>query len=574
MRPATCDVPRATCDVPRATCDVPRATCDVRRATCNSLPRRSATPNDARRRVPRATSWIALCAVLVSSALLTAQNGLLTSADILKPAPTTWPTYNGDYSGRRYSALKKITASNVKHLSLAWLYDMSGGGAIKATPLHVNGVLYFSTPDHAYAVDARTGREQWHYTWTRNRGGTHIGSRGVAVLGDSLYFLTPDCNLVALDVRTGREKWFKEICSLEMMYFGSVAPVVIKDRLIFGPSGDDLDQPGYLDARSPANGDLIWRWFVVPQTKDDPGIETWPSLDMAKHGGGMTWQPVTYDPELNLIYVTTGNPQPVIAYANREGANLYTASIVALNADTGKMVWYFQSSPHDTHDWDSTQTAVLIDGTIDGKPRKLIAQAARNGHFFVLDRTNGKAIVSTEFVKTNWASGYDERGQPIPNPAKRPQRDGALVTPNQAGATNWYSPSFSPDTGLFYVNANRAFSVYYIYDPGDNPMGWGGTDRGGYSEQGTVTAIDYRTGKVRWSVPRYGPNSGLLSTAGNVLFGSGSGGLQAYNATTGEPLWHSRIGGISNGPITYELDSLQYVIAGAGTRLAAFVMHE
>jgi alcohol dehydrogenase (cytochrome c) len=523
----------------------------------------------------RASCWSALVGASLVSSALSAQHVGLTSADLLKPTPLSWPTYNGDYSGRRFSTLKKINATNVKHLSLAWLYDLDAeGGALKATPLYIDGVLYFTTPAHTYAVDARTGREIWHYRYTKSRGGNYIGNRGVAVLGDSLYFLTPDCNMVALDVRSGREKWIKEICSLEMVYYGSVAPVVIKDRLILGPSGDALDQPGYLDARNPANGDVIWRWYVVPQTKDDPGIDTWPSLDMAKHGGGMTWQPVTYDPELNLIYVTTGNPQPVIAFKNREGANLFTASIVALNADTGKMVWYFQSSPHDTHDWDSTQTAVLIDGTIDGKPRKLIAQAARNGHFFVLDRTNGKAIVSAEFVKTNWASGYDAKGQPIPNPAKRPQRDGALVTPNQGGATNWYSPSFSPDTGLFYVNANRAFSVYYIYDPDDNPMGWGGTDRGGYSEQGTVTAIDYRTGKVRWRAPRYGPNSGLLSTAGNLVFGAGSGGLQAYNATTGDSLWHSRIGGITNGPITYELDGLQYVIAGAGTRLAAFVMNE
>ena len=287
----------------------------------------------------------------------TAQQPGLTIAQIEKPAPTSWPTYNGDYSGRRFSPLTKITPSNVKHLSLAWIYDLpAGGGTVKATPLQVNGVLYFSTPDHAYAVEARTGRELWHYTWTRNRGGNKIGNRGVAILGDSLYFVTPDCNLVSLDIKTGREKWFKEYCSLEMMYYGSVAPVIVKDRVIVGVSGDDLDQPAYLDARNPANGDLIWRWYVTPQTKDDPGLDTWPNLDMAKHGGGMTWQPVTYDPELNLIYVTTGNPQPVVAYANRTGANLFTASIVALNADTGKMAWYFQSSPHDTHDWDATQT--------------------------------------------------------------------------------------------------------------------------------------------------------------------------------------------------------------------------
>ena len=276
-------------------------------------------------------------------------------------------------------------------------------------------------------------REVWHYTFSRSRGGIQIGNRGVAVLGSTVYFVTTDCNLVALDIKTGAEKWAKEFCSLEMMYYGSIAPVVVKDKLILGPSGDDLDVPAYLEARSPENGDLIWRWYVTPQKEGEAGLETWPNLDMAKHGGGMTWQPITYDPELNLIYVTTGNPQPVVAFKNREGANLYTASIVALNADTGKMVWYFQSSPHDTHDWDATQTAVVFDGTINGQPRKLIAQASRNGQFFVLDRTNGKSIVSTEYIKTNWKLDYDAKGQPIPNPEKRPQIAGALVTPNQGG---------------------------------------------------------------------------------------------------------------------------------------------
>ena len=520
-------------------------------------------------------AWSVLGSVLLISTVVTARQSGLTSAQIENPAATSWPTYNGDYSGRRHSALAKINVSNVKHLSVAWIYDLpQNGGSVKATPLQVDGVLYFSTPDHAYAVEARTGRELWHYTWTRNRGGIHIGNRGVAILGESVFFATPDCNLVSLDIKSGRERWFKEFCSLEMMYFGSVAPVVVKDRLIVGVSGDDLDQPAYLDARSPETGDLIWRWYVTPQTKDDPGLETWPNLDMAKHGGGMTWQPVTYDPELNLVYVTTGNPQPVVAFKNREGANLFTASIVALNADTGKMTWYFQASPHDTHDWDATQTPVIFDGVIDGQPRKLIAQASRNGKFFVLDRGTGKAIVSTEYVKTNWSLSRDEKLQPVPNPAKRPQIAGTLVTPNQGGATNWFSPAFSPQTGLFYVNASRAFSVWYIYDPSDNPMGWGGTDRGGYSEQPQLKAIDYKTGEIRWSIPRYGGNSGLLSTAGNIVFGSAASGLGAYNATTGTPLWNSRIGGVTNGPITYELDGKQYVVAAAGSRFVAFVLNE
>ncbi len=527
-----------------------------------------------------------VCAAVLVSAALAAQQppaaGAVSGnssgvplARIEKPSTDSWPTYNGDYSGRRFSSLTKITASNVKNLSLAWIYDLPAAGTIKATPLQIGGVLYFTTPNHVYAIDARTARELWHYTFARSRGGIQIGNRGVAVLGSTVYFVTTDCNLVALDIKTGAEKWAKEFCSLEMMYYGSIAPVVVKDKLILGPSGDDLDVPAYLEARSPENGDLIWRWYVTPQKAGEAGLDTWPNLDMAKHGGGMTWQPITYDPELNHIYVTTGNPQPVVAFKNREGANLYTASIVALDADTGKMVWYFQASPHDTHDWDATQTAVVFDGTINGQPRKLLAQASRNGQFFLLDRTNGKALVSTEYIKTNWMLDYDAKGQPIPNPEKRPQIAGALVTPNQGGATNWFPPSFSPQTGLFYVNATRAFSVWYIYDAGENPMGWGGTDRGGYTEQPQLTAIDYKTGKIRWSMPRYGGNSGLLTTAGNVLFNAAAGGFGAYNATTGEPLWNARLGtSVSNGPITYELDGLQYVIAGAGDRLVAFVLNQ
>ena len=514
-------------------------------------------------------------ALVVASAVArpAAQEGL-DPARLLAPPTDTWPTYNGDYSGRRFSTLTGITDANVKALSLAWIYPAPAGAAIKSTPLQINGVLYFSMPDHAYAVDARTGREIWHYLWPSS-GGNHLGNRGLGALGDTLYFETPDCHLVALNMKDGTLKWSREICNLEQFYYGSVAPVIIKNHVIAGVSGDDMDGPGYLEAHDPLTGDLQWRWYAVPQKAGDPGSETWPNEDMARHGGGMTWQPVTYDPALNLIYVTTGNPQPVIAYANRAGDNLFTASIVALDVDTGKMAWYFQSSPHDTHDWDSTQTAVIFDAPIDGQPRKLIAQAARNGHFFVLDRTTGKPIISTEYVKTNWSSGYDAKGQPIPNQSKMPQIAGALVSPDQGGAANWHPPALSPITGLFYLHASRAFSVYYLYDPSDNPAGWGGTDRGGWSEQ-SLLAIDYATGKVRWTHPWRSPTprSGLLVTAGNVLFTSGSGGLEALNATTGDALWHSRLPNpITNGPVTYELDGQQYVTVAAGTWVVSFVMN-
>jgi alcohol dehydrogenase (cytochrome c) len=515
---------------------------------------------------------LTLGAAALSLATLAAQDGL-TLAKILKPGTDSWPTFNGDYSGRRYSTLTHINATNVKGLSLDWLYTITPGGAIKSTPLQIDGVLYFSTPDHAYAVSARTGREIWHYVWP-SKGGNHLGNRGLGALGETLYMETPDCHLVALEMKTGAKKWEKEICDMNRFYYASVAPIIIKDMVIVGVSGDDMDNPGYLQANDPDTGEMKWRFYTVPQKMGDPGSETWPNEEVMKNGGGMTWTPVTYDPELNLIFVTTGNPQPVIAHKNRAGDNLFTGSIVALNADTGKMVWYFQSSPHDTHDWDSTQAAVVFDGTFNGQPRKLIAQAARNGHFFLLDRATGKALISTEYVKTNWSLGYDERGQPIPNPAKMPQIDGALVSPNQGGGTNWQSPTFNPQTGLFYVNASQAYSVYYIYDPSDDPAGWGGTDRGGYSRS-MLQAIDYKTGKIRWSHPwKSGGPTGLLSTAGNLVFSGGSGGLEALNATTGDALWHSRIGTVTNAPITYELDGLQRVVVASGSNVFSFVMNK
>src|SRR5215510_4636648 len=269
-----------------------------------------------------------------------------------QPLGDSWPMYNGDYSGRRYSALTAIDTSNVSSLAQAWTFrpdpgsaPAGGGGStqvlIKGTPVVVNGVLYVTIPDHVWAVDARTGRQIWHATWP-SKGGWHIGNRGVAVLGETVYVETPDCNLVALAAQDGREKWRTSICDLEQFYYASAAPLIVGNHVIVGVSGDDLDVPGYVEAHDPQTGARQWRWYVVPQKKGEPGSETWPNEEAMKHGGGMTWQPVTYDPELNLIYVTTGNPQPVIAHRNRAGDNLFTESIVALNPDTGKMVWYFQ----------------------------------------------------------------------------------------------------------------------------------------------------------------------------------------------------------------------------------------
>jgi alcohol dehydrogenase (cytochrome c) len=504
---------------------------------------------------------------------------------LLQPPTDSWPTYNGDYSGQRYSTLKTINQSNVGALTLAWVHrtavsgPQAGGGTavplIKSTPIVVNGVMYYTIPDHTWAVDARTGREIWHYAWP-SKGGIHIGNRGAAAWRDTLYFETPDCNLVALHMDDGKERWHTSICDLEQFYYASVAPIVIRDHVITGVSGDDLDIPGYIESHNAQTGALEWRWYAHPEP-GTPEAKTWPSVEAMMHGGGMTWVPSTYDPTLNLMYFGTGNPQPVIAGQGRAGSNLYTESIIALNPDTGKLAWYFQPSPHDTHDWDAVQTPVLFDGEIDGKPRKLLAQASRNGWFFVLDRATGEHILSSEFVRTNWSLGVDDEGRPVPNLAKQPKPAGVLVSPNQFGAINWPPPSFSPETGLFYANAARAWSVYYLYDEDDKPEGWGGNDRSGYAEA-MLQAIDYKTGRIRWSHrwPSGGPGvrSGVLSTAGALLFAADTNSnLVALDPANGNPLWHAGLHApMTNGPITYELDGSQYVVVGAGDTLYAFTI--
>lgn len=531
--------------------------------------------------------WGSFFSALVAAVLPTsvpAQGGLA-PAKLLEPPTDSWPTYNGDYSGRRYSPLDLINDRNAAGLTLGWVARLDPGAAaqggggvsaavVKGTPLVINGVMYVTIPDHVWALDARTGRELWHSTW-ESAGGWHIGNRGVGVWNDVVFVETPDCHLVALDIADGAELWRTQICDLQQFYYASVAPVIVKDHVIVGVSGDDLDIPGYLSSYDPRTGEMQWRWYTRPDA-DSPEAASWPSEDAMLHGGGMTWVPSTYDPELNLLYLGTGNPQPVIAGQGREGDNLYTESIVALDPDTGKLVWYFQVSPHDTHDWDGVQTPVLFDGEIGGEPRKLVAQASRNGWFFVLDRETGENLVTADFVGTNWTLGVTEDGRPIPNPAKEPQPDGALVTPDQYGAMNWPPPSFNPDTGLFYANASRAYSVYYLYDDGEKPEGWGGNDRGGDLIP-MLQAIDYRTGEIRWSHRWQGAGrvrSGALSTAGNLLFVGDTGdNVVALDARDGAILWHAGLHApMSNGPITYALDGIQYLVVGAGDSLYAFVM--
>jgi acido-empty-quinoprotein group A len=516
----------------------------------------------------------------LTAGLATAQ--ALDPVKLLQPPTDTWPTYNGDYSGRRYSPLSQINASNIQNLGLAWVYRAETGGgspfgnSIKATPLEVNGVLYFTIPDHAWAVDARTGRELWHFRW-QTKGGIHIGNRGVGIYGNWLFFETPDDYLVSLDKNTGRQRWAVEIADLKQQYFSTPAPLVVGNHVLIGVGGDSLDVPGYLEARDPETGKVQWRWNSEPQP-GEPGSETWPNKDAMAHGGGMTWMPGTFDPDLNLIYWGTGNPNPVHSGQGRKGDNLWTCSLVALHADTGKMAWWFQASPHDTHDWDNVETPILFDAEIDGQPRKLVAQASRNGYFFVLDRTNGKHLVSAPFIDINWSKGVDSRGEPIPNAAKEPKTDGTLVAPASGGATNWPPPAFDPGTGLFFVNATQSYSVYYLTDTDDRPEGYGGRDSGVWS-QSILKAIDYKTGKIRWSHPFRGESfgtPGILTTAGKLLFtGDPFGNFIAFDPATGKILWHSKLlAAMNNGAMTYLLDGRQYVVVGAGDMLYAFAAPE
>ena len=513
---------------------------------------------------------VAVLFALALRASFAAAQGLEPAA-LLKPPTDTWPTYNGDYSGARFSTLDQINAGNIHSLTLAWIFQTQGT-TIKSTPLEVNGILYFSVPDNVWAIDARFGRMIWHYE--RKSEGDHIGHRGLAMYKNWLYFTTPDAHLVCLDAKDGSVRWIVELADPKLEYFSTMAPLVVHDHVIVGVSGDVTDVPGFLESIDPETGKVQWRWNTEPEP-GQPGSETWPKeSDAILHGGGMTWMTGTYDAELNLLYWGTGNPNPVLAGEGRAGDNLYTCSIVALNPETGKLAWYFQPSPHDVHDWDAVETPVLFDAEFKGQRRKLLGQASRNGFFFVLDRTNGEHLVTAPFIDQTWASGVDSRGRPIAKPEAAPSPDGALVEPGSDGSTNWMAPSFDPQTGLFYVNCRRLFSVFYNTVTG-KAEGWGGRDRNLWANT-TLRALDYRTGKVVWNHELGDGESlaGILTTAGHLLFSAdNSGNLLALDPTTGKNLWHLNAGGrMQASPMTYELDRQQYLIMPVQNILYAFAL--
>jgi alcohol dehydrogenase (cytochrome c) len=481
---------------------------------------------------------------------------------LLHPPSDSWPAYHGDYSGRRHTSLTQITPQNVGDLALSWLFQTGQTTQLKCSPLLVDGVLYITVPDNVWAVDARSGHEIWHYAYPANKG-FHIGSRGVAMYGQWLYFMTPDAHLICLNSHDGKVRWDVVVADSKKGYWTTMSPLVVRNHLLVGVSGDFDNLTGILKSIDPDTGKTQWKWEATPP----PGTANATT-------GGMTWMTGTYDPELNLIFWGTGNPTPVLTGKTRPGDDLYTCSIVALNPDTGKLAWSFQPSPHDTHDWDAVEIPVLVDADFGGKPRKMLMQTSRNGYFFVLDRTNGQSLLTTTFGYVNWSGGVDKQGRPIPNPEKEPAPDGRLIAPDEGGMTNYRSPSFDPKTGLFIVNAHPSYGIYFA-KPADGAFGWAGADYGIWGKA-VLEAIDYQTGKIRWT-HELGPNgsgAGVLTTDSGLIFtGDSAGNVMALATNDGKTLWHAGEGsGMQSPPITYELDGRQYVVTSAGGSMFAWAL--
>jgi alcohol dehydrogenase (cytochrome c) len=500
--------------------------------------------------------------------------------DILKGPGNNWLTYAGDYQAQRHSPLKQITAANAGSVVPKWVYHIPKANGLRTNPLVYDGVMYVTNTNELLALDARSGSLIWQYKDTRSK--KEAVNRGAAILGDRVYFTTADVHLVALDRRTGALIWEKKYGNIEDGIFSTAAPLAIKGQIIVGVAGGDTGMRGYLASLSADTGDELWRTYTIP-AKGEPGSETWGKL--IEYGGGATWLSGTYDPDLNLLYWTTGNAWPDFYGADRSGDNLYSSSLIALDATTGKLKWYFQFTPHDTHDWDAQSWPVLIDMPYQGKPRKLVLHANRNGFFYVLDRVTGEYLNATRLVeKLDWASGIDPKGRPIPIPGKDPTPTGNRACPGVRGATNWMSPTFDPSTGLFYVLTLEQCDVYTSSslepEPKKNFSGGGAGPKPMDVGEFYLRAFDPKTGTKKWEyqvvTPTAGMWAGTVSTAGGVVFfGDDQGQLVAVDSRTGKHLWHFAMGEqLTASPITYAVDGKQYVAIASSTAIFSFGLFE
>ena len=497
--------------------------------------------------------------------------------------PSRWLTYSGTYDGQRHSPLTQITPENVDRLTAQWTFQTGQLGSFQTTPLVLDGVLYVTGfNNNAWAIDARSGRTIWRYRRELPedlRLCCGAVNRGFAVLGDRLFMTTLDAHLIALDMKTGLPLFDVALEDYKRGYSATVAPLVVKDKVIVGVAGAEYGIRGFIDAYDANTGRRAWRFYTVAGP-GDPGARSWPQGDAYLRGGGSIWVTGTYDPEQNLIFYGTGNPGPDYYSAVREGDNLYTASLVALDADTGERRWHYQFTPHDVHDWDSTQVPVLGELTINGQPRKVVMFANRNGFFYTIDRVTGKVIVAKPFVETTWAKEIDATGRPMLLPGHTPDVNGEKTCPDLGGGTNFMSPSFDPTTRLFFVTARETCAIYYAFDqkfkPGEQYTGGGQQRPRDQKNFGALRAIDPVTGQVKWEF-RYTSvsGSGVLTTASGLVFaGDGDGNVMAFDSRTGKNLWHYQLGFSmrATAGTTYMLDGRQYLLVPAGGMLTAFAL--
>ena len=557
-----------------------------------------------------------LLSAMLSSVLVGGLSAQVTSVRLENTAnePQNWLTYSGNYFSQRYSELDQITPANIEDLSLQWVYQTGVFGPWQTTPVVVDGVMYLTQrPNDVVALDARTGRVFWIYrypTRSGHRACCGANNRGVAVLGDKVFMGTLDAHIVAIDATTGTELWNVEVAEMDLAYAFTHAPLAIKDKVIVGTSGGDRGIRGFIAAFDAETGEEAWRFYTIPGP-GEPGHETWEACppnsttycdpEAWKHGGGAAWLTGSYDPELNLTYWGIGNPGPDYFREQRPGDNLYTCSVVALDADTGEIRWHFQFTPDDPYDYDSVQIPVLADIERNNTEFKVMLWANRNGFYYVLDRMTGRFLQGVPFVNVNWAEGLDDSGRPV----ETPQPPGAPTYPGIQGGTNWYSPSYSPQTELFYIPAWENNATVFGGEPAEYIPGQSFTGRGRTGPRafepvrdaptaerltrgpindwtevvgtGAILALDALTGEQQWKFEMTDViSSGILTTASDLLFaGARSGYFQAINASTGALLWKASLGSqIVNGPMTYEVEGKQYVAVISGHALSTFALHD
>jgi alcohol dehydrogenase (cytochrome c) len=508
----------------------------------------------------------------------------VTAEDLLaRPVGDNWTSYNGDYTGRRFSGLQEITRANVAQLRAAWVFHPGNTQRLEATPVVVRGIMYLTSSNDVIALDARTGRSVWHYSRPISSGllddAAAHKSRGVAVWDHFVYSETDDAHLLCLDARSGNLIWDVQFADKVKHYGGTSAPLVVKDTVVVGSSGGDSGVRGFLAAFDAMTGKQKWQLWTIPGPGEF-GSSSWPG-DAYLHGGATTWLPGTYDSELDTLYWTTSNAAPDFVGDTRPGDDLYTACVLAIDPNTGKLKWHFQFTPHDLYDYDANETTVLVDAEENGSPRHLLVQANRNGFFYVLDRTDGKFLRATPFVeKLNWAKSIDSSGRPVLSD-RIPTKKGTYICPSILGATNWFSPSYNPKTGLFYVMALERCDLFFakpqVFTKGETYYGTGTKLPPNEHAQKILMALSVGDGKEAWRYLQTGSGNswgGTLTTAGGLVFvADDADSLEAVDAETGHALWHFNSGqSFSASPMTYAVDGVQYVAISAGSDVFSFAL--